>query len=325
MSENSASFTIPCHDIVSVVEFVPFEWCTNLLAVGTNSRVTIYRVDLRDESEDEKPFEFKQVRDFQNGCRVTAISWSPETSYESREVADCLRFAVAGSNNRIQLFESDLREKDAVELLEGHTDFINSVAYNPQSGETLASTGDDLTCKLWVGDELNASFQLGAPGMSVCIHEKEPGKVMVAQKDGIIKIFSMDLQLQIMSLDCCQSPLMGADWSRLDDDVIAAVAGTEWLIFHLSRSSQPQERRQAHPEGARDIRWAKSTPILLATTGRPGRQIKVFSTRHHQVPLSTSQQVAYGMSWHYTHPLLAVGGDQQVKVYHIEPNRAQLG
>lgn len=64
-------------------------------------------------------------------------------------------------------------------MLVGHTDFINSLAYNPQSGDTLASTGDDLTCRLWVGDELGANFQLGAPGMSVCIHEAEPGKVCI--------------------------------------------------------------------------------------------------------------------------------------------------
>ena len=47
--------------------------------------------------------------------------------------------------------------------------------------------------------------------------------------------------------------------------------------------SQPLERRQAHTEGCRDIKWARNQSTLLATSGRPGRQIKVFSTRHHQV------------------------------------------
>ena len=59
---------------------------------------------------------------------------------------------------------------------------------------------------------------------------------MVAQKNGVIKIFSLELQLQIMSLDCGYSPLMSADWSRLDDDIVAAIAGNDWLIFQLSRS-----------------------------------------------------------------------------------------
>jgi len=59
---------------------------------------------------------------------------------------------------------------------------------------------------------------------------------MVAQKNGVIKIFSLDLLQQIMSLDCGIVPLMAADWNRLDEDLIAVVAGTEWLIFQISRS-----------------------------------------------------------------------------------------
>jgi hypothetical protein len=45
MIENNAysSFSVPCHDIANVVEFAPYDWCPTLLAVGTNSRVSIYQ------------------------------------------------------------------------------------------------------------------------------------------------------------------------------------------------------------------------------------------------------------------------------------------
>ena len=66
-----------------------------------------------------------------------------------------------------------------------------------------------------------------------CNHEFQ---ILVAQKNGVIKIFSLALQRQIMSLDCSQAPLMSADWSHVNEDFVAAAVGTEWLIFQLSRS-----------------------------------------------------------------------------------------
>ncbi|XP_061169212.1 nucleoporin Nup37-like isoform X1 [Saccostrea echinata] len=330
MEQSSAStYNIPCHDIVNTVEFCPYDWCSTLLAVGTNSRVTIYRcrfINEEDEGEESmhEDFDFKLLIDIQNGCPVRSLSWSPVTSYKSYEQLDTIRIAAAGSDNRIKIFTTDLVEGTEAEVLEGHSDFINALTYNPENGDILASTGDDYTCRLWGNDgSQQACFQLSAPGMSVCIHEKESGKVVVAQKNGIIKMFSLDLQHQISSCDCGISPLMGIDWCREDEDIIGAVAGTEWLVFQLSRSSQPLERRQAHTDGVRDIKWCKSQPNLLATSGRPGRQIKVFNTRHHQVPLNTSLKVSYGMSWHAQLPVLAVGGDSQVHLYYIEPARQQ--
>lgn len=61
-------------------------------------------------------------------------------------------------------------------------------------------------------------------------------KVVVAQKNGLIKIFSLDLQHQISSCDCGISPLMAIDLCYSDEDIIGAVAGTEWMVFQLSRS-----------------------------------------------------------------------------------------
>lgn len=45
----------------------------------------------------------------------------------------------------------------------------------------------------------------------------------------------------------------------------------------------PLERRQAHAEGAQRFRWSRCHESLLATLGRPERQIHVFNTRHQQV------------------------------------------
>lgn len=59
---------------------------------------------------------------------------------------------------------------------------------------------------------------------------------MVAQKDGIIKFFSLHNQHPIMSLDCGHTPLMAADWCPSDCLIIGAAAGSDWFRFDTSRS-----------------------------------------------------------------------------------------
>lgn len=38
-----------------------------------------------------------------------------------------------------------------------------------------------------------------------------------------------------------------------------------------------------HLEGTRYFRWARCQDSLVATVGRPGREIKIFNTKHQEV------------------------------------------
>jgi len=38
------------------------------------------------EEPDGEEFEWRSIYDFQNGCHVTAVSWSPETSFMTRVI-----------------------------------------------------------------------------------------------------------------------------------------------------------------------------------------------------------------------------------------------
>ncbi|PVD28992.1 hypothetical protein C0Q70_11589 [Pomacea canaliculata] len=178
-----------------------------------------------------------------------------------------------------------MKDTDNLQVLQGHTDFVNAVTFDPSEGQRVASTGDDLTCRVWnvEAQEEEIVFRLTAPGMAVAWHSDEPLKLMVGQKDGLIRFFSLDNQLPVMSLSCGVSPLMDCDWSPHNSLLAGAVAGTDWVVFDTSRSSMPLERRQAHAEGAQRFRWSRCHESLLATLGRPERQIHVFNTRHQQV------------------------------------------
>ena len=74
-----------------------------------------------------------------------------------------------------------------LQVLGKHRSYINCVCFQPDSGEFVASASDDHTCRVWSlqGQEV-ACLPLGAPGMSVCWHESDPGKVSVQNIHGLL-------------------------------------------------------------------------------------------------------------------------------------------
>jgi len=59
---------------------------------------------------------------------------------------------------------------------------------------------------------------------------------MVAEKQGLIRLYCVMTLQPFMSFDCAQTPLLSADWSLTNTLRVAAVAGTDWFIFDTSRS-----------------------------------------------------------------------------------------
>ncbi|BFZ25335.1 hypothetical protein BsWGS_28374 [Bradybaena similaris] len=321
MKEDTATstYTIPCSDTVHCVEFSPFEWSCQLLAAGTSSGISVFLCKFQEEdAKITKGIEFTRLRDFSTNCNTLALAWSPQTSLQV--LPKILSFAAATDDRSLRIFTTDLNTTHSVKALSGHKGFVNAVTFDPNEGSLLASTGDDLTCRVWsVADGRQESlFQLTSPGMSVCWHTDEAYKLMVAQKDGNIRFLSLHNQQPIMSLSCGQTPLLSADWSRHNHLLVGAAAGSEWMVFNVSVSSLPIDKRQAHSEGACLFRWSRCHESLLATCGRPGRELKVFNTRHQQLHVNTNLKVAYGLSWHLHLPILAVGGDRAVHFWTVE-------
>jgi nuclear pore complex protein Nup37 len=50
--------------------------------------------------------------------------------------------------------------------------------------------------------------------MSVCWHTTEPGKLLVAEKSGLLQLFNTLTQQPIISLDSGTTPLMSAHFGR---------------------------------------------------------------------------------------------------------------
>lgn len=59
---------------------------------------------------------------------------------------------------------------------------------------------------------------------------------MVAEKNGTIRFYDLITHQAILSLECEQRPLMSADWCLKNTLRIGAVAGSDWLIWDITRS-----------------------------------------------------------------------------------------
>ncbi|XP_043943679.1 nucleoporin Nup37 [Protopterus annectens] len=320
-SPRSATYTVECEDYVYVVEFSPFECgkAETLIAYGGSSYIVIGTCRFQEEDSEVEGIEYKSLRTFHHGARVDAIAWSPESRLDALPQ---LRFCTAGGDQKLRIFASDLRDRNEFKAIGEHTDYINDLVYDPRDGKQIASVSDDHTCRIWDLDgNQKASFMLRSPGMSVCWHHEEAFKLMVAEKSGVIRFYDIIAHQAILSVECGQLPLMSADWCLGNTLKVGAVAGNDWIIWDISRSSCPQEKRPAHFDRARKFRWSRANENLFATTGYPGKinsQIHIHHLGHPQPILLGATSVGSGLSWHRTLPLCVTGGDRRLSFWMTE-------
>jgi nuclear pore complex protein Nup37 len=146
----------------------------------------------------------------------------------------------------------------------------------------------------------------------------EVGKILIAQKSGLISLYNSSNYAPIMSLDCCSSPLMSADWCLSNSLCLAAAVASDIVFFDLSRPSLPTERRSLHGDGARLVRFSRWQDTLTASVGKPAACLKVNQHRAGQTLLTSQKKIiGGGLSWHLRLPYLAVGNDREVDLYRL--------
>ena len=236
---------------VFCTEFSPFPWSANLLAVGLQSSVTIGQCWFTEEDSNTTELQWEVVKEIHHDTRVQAMAWSPKTSL--MVAPKVVEFATSGTDHKVRLFTSDLGEVN-VRVLKGHTDYINSLVFEPEKGEQILTGSDDHTAKLWEDGDCTATLHFKSPVMSVQWHQEELGKVLVGQKSGIISLYNCSTLQPILSVDCGLSPLLSTDWSQANSLLLAAAVSTELVMFDLSSPSLPTSRRPVHSEGARHAR-----------------------------------------------------------------------
>lgn len=300
-------------DQIFRVEFSPYEWSQNIICIALANKIAVGNVKFQEEDDDlEDELEFQLLKEFHHETRVSALAWSPETSLSV--LPKCLSFASAGADYKLRLFTSDLVASHTLQVLCGHTNYVNCITYEPE-GQFLASVSDDHKCKLWNIKEDNsctATFFLTSPGMAVCFHHEEVGKLLVAEKNGIIHLYNILSHQAILSVDSGCIPLMSADWSPSNSLHVAAIAAGELLVWDISRPSLPIDARPVHVEGGQLLRFSQLSDQYIATVGQADLQLKVTYIKSKHPALTASLQLVGGLTWHFRLPYVCVGNDRKL-------------
>jgi len=319
--EHCGSSGVPTHRYpvsgrVFVTEFSPFEWSSNLLAAGFASSILIAQIKFQEEDDKISGFDCEVLKEIHHETRVQSLAWCPKTSLVV--APKLIEFATSGTDHKLRLFTSDVTDVN-MRVLKGHSDYINSIVYEPETGDQVVTGSDDHTAKLWdTADSVCVhTFYFKSPVMSVSWHQAEPGKLLIAQKCGVISIFNVSSFAAIMSLDCGGSPLLSTDWCLNNSLMLCAAVSTDAVVFDLSRPSIPSDRRSLHSEGCRVVKFSRQSDNLLASSGRPGYGLRIGHSKNSQSLVNTSQKVVGGMSWHCRLPYLAVGNDREISMYKI--------
>ncbi|XP_037089317.1 nucleoporin Nup37-like [Pollicipes pollicipes] len=311
------AFTIAVQGRVYAVEVSGFAWSSDLVVYGTATSVGVIRITLPEDS-DTGELEHALLHEFHHDSRVRCLAWSAETNLA--EVPQRVKFAAAGADHRIRVFEHTGRQDGGqlqVRLLCGHTDYINDLAFGPD-GHTLASVGDDLTCRLWNASDLTPLACIAAddPCVGVCWHQEEPYQLLVAAASGVVTFYNTETRAAVSALHTGLPGLAGADWSSADVLRVATVHDSKLITLDLSRHSTRETEHDVHSGGGQRVKFSRTAKQHVATCGL--NQVKVTQLDVKQAaPLTADLMAVGGISWHSVLPYLVAGGDRQLLVWRV--------
>ncbi|XP_053963583.1 nucleoporin Nup37 [Anastrepha ludens] len=295
-------------------EFCDSDFACNLLALGSSKKIILGLISLPEESG---CFDWKRLKDLYHESRCVSLCFAPETSLVV--VPKSVIFCAAGADFRLRIFRTDLQNSDTVQILNGHTNYINQVIWDC-NGEFLASVGDDSTCRIWdtkTNFENSVTFHLLSAGMSVKCHPEEPHKVLVAEKRGVIHLYNIQTQAPLISVEAQKCPLRSVDWCPLNRMCITALVAGDIVTWDLRRPL-PIDIKQVHEDGGQIVRIAPNAETVVASVGRPDVSVKVFTAKS-RIPLVDATLKLYGgMSWHHRLPYIGVASDRKLYLWKLQ-------
>ncbi|XP_017123789.1 nucleoporin Nup37 [Drosophila elegans] len=316
------SVTEPDHTIQLNETIYCYEICTNdfaynLIAVALKKRLCLILVGLPEESGE---FGYTHLLDLDMGdmdqrC-VSALAFSPDTSLNCtpNNVTIC-----AAYGNQLNICRTDLGQFNTTQLLRGHGDYVNDVAWACE-GELLASVSDDFTCRFWTtsGEGENViTFCLSSAGMSIKSHPEDPNKVLVAEKKGIIHLYNVRSKQTVISVESPKFPLMSADWAQSNRLFITSLAGGDVVTWDLNRPFVPADVKQVHEDCGRVVRFAPgSSEMVIAMI--IGLTLKVFAAKSTVPLLEASLKTFGGMAWHQRLPYISAVSDRKLLFWKVQ-------
>lgn len=290
------------------IHFSPFEWTKDVMLLAFENKILFAHLAFRDTIVVNKLYEFAHP------SRCSALSLSPNTSLTT--LPNQILFATGAADYKIRIFESDLQENNTCRVLSGHTSYINDVTFDSEN-LYLASASDDNTVKLWYTDgfKIKTTFHLTSPAMVVSWHRSDSGKLLVAEKIGLIKFYNVETETPILSLDFARS-LASAHWAPSDSQILASLQLGELLLWDVTKPCLPQQSTILFPENGGTIKFSPQGELLAAVNSLDG-SLKVVHTLTQTLKLSASLSLPSNVQWHFYYPLVCVGDDSKLCFWKI--------
>ncbi|XP_018025542.1 nucleoporin Nup37 [Hyalella azteca] len=356
------TLSVSTNSEILCVEFSPYEWSKNLIAVALTNAINIYSVQLQEEKENGET-ECKLLCESQVEGECMHMAWSPSTSLHSSPPS--LKLLLATNDDVIIEFTTDLKSSFEKELFR-HSNCINSLACSGISSTSLlptlwASVGDDQLLRVWSEPEERSdnasetalensaeaslvsgwseSITLLEPGQSVKFHPEDSSLVLVCEVSGTLRLYritpseedSCQLVVTAEWSVRCPAPLLDADWSLVDPDLIMAACSAGVALINVSSNGSARKSMLvlsgSHKNslssgygggrGAVKVRGARNSPALVAAV-TASNSVTVLHATASRIPLTAHLKAVGGISWHLELPYLSVGSDRRLLLWRVD-------
>ncbi|KAJ6648733.1 Nucleoporin Nup37 [Pseudolycoriella hygida] len=312
MKKVAPSHTIDLDKQIYCFELSAYEWSQNLVCIAVESKIILGLIKFPEDSENED-FEWKNLEEIHHEPRCTAIAFAPETSLAV--IPKVAKFGTAGVDFKLRIFNTNLDSKPNVHVLQGHSNYINDIAWDPE-GRYLSSVSDDNFCKVWTNSDDKCSehstFPLRSAGMSVKWHPDDSEKIMVAEKKGMIHMYNVASQQVVLTVEATKSPLMSADWSLNNRLHVSALVAGEIIFWDLRYSCRSLETKSIHEDGGLCVKYSPNNENVTASVGRPDITLKVTHFQSKIPQIEASLKLFGGLCWHYRLPYVGVATDRKL-------------
>lgn len=302
-------------DVVTLAEFSPYLWSHDLICIAFPSKIIVASIKFKEENSDQiEPLKYDVVKKYSCYGRVQAISWSPETNI--KVAPKTVLFAVSTNTFEINIFGSD---DTYIHKISAHRNYVNDISFDP-SGEYLASVSDDLTCRIWSvkNDYTEAyKFYLDSSPVTAKWHKDDPGKLLVAETYGIVKVYNVLGGTAIISFRSKLSPLISLDWCLNDCQHIIAMCGGNLVKWNMNNPSIPAYDKLVHPDGGFFTKYIPLSEQTIVTLGTPDFSLKVLHRDKPYPKTVATMKTASSLTVHQHLPYVCVGVKKNIYMWNI--------
>lgn len=335
--EASASFNLS----VKKVEFFPYEWSQNLLAVCLPNEVKIFSFNPEEYVKNgevppnENALQALMTVPFQG--RIDHFSWSPKTNVAT--LKPIIQFAVCDNYHNLIFCTADL-SKESVRTLDSDlssfvkitetkidADVIYKIAYDNQNGDMIAFTADN-SCYLWdcENSELASKFMLQSSGVGICWHRDEKNKLMIAERSGLIRIYNLETMrpmYTLLSMDPVNDPvslsLLSFDWCQTNPEVVIATTRSDIIFWNTSKSCIPENLI----DGVDSLKMCKiakfKDDVIGYLTGTDTcSKLTIMNYRLNQIVYQTkNMKLLNSFSFNSIQPVVAIANEQKLTIINL--------